>query len=58
MKKQVKKLVLSKETLMRMEAAELGKAVGGTYTPAECGNPTPSVPPVNCDEGYITQVGC
>ena len=58
MKKQAKKLVLAKETVRSLETANLLKAAGGTYAQGGCGNPTPSVPPVNCDEGYITQVGC
>lgn len=58
MKKQLMKLTLAKETLRRMEAADLVKAAGGTYAQGGCGNPTPSVPPVDCDEGYLTRVGC
>jgi len=52
MKKQAKKLVLSKETLKRLEAAGLLEAAGGEDWP------TISRWPVDCVEAYITQVNC
>jgi hypothetical protein len=52
MKKQVKKMVLAKETLRSLE--ELALVRGGT------GQATGSCVETDCfhDEGYITQVGC
>lgn len=48
MKKTAKKLVLAKETARILGAANLLEAAGGT----------PSVPPIKCDEGYLTEVDC
>lgn len=57
MKKNVKRLVLAKETVRRLSGADLMKAAGGTYAQGGCGIPTPSLVEVNCVEGFITH-GC
>jgi len=57
MKRRVKKLVLAKETVRRMEAADLMTAAGGSPGPFSA-NTTPSCAYPECVEGILTEGNC
>lgn len=57
MKKRAKKLVLAKETVRRMEAADLMTAAGGSPGPDSVGT-IPSCAYPECVEGILTEGNC